>query len=148
MKGQGATEYLVILAVVLIVALVVIGLLGWFPGVAGSAREQQSATYWQGASPFSITAFKMNGTTATLAVANRLSTKLTLTNVSFDGTDLAVGSTTFKGGEEKTVTGTLGASCGSAGTPFEYTTVVLTYTQGSITGIKQTGDKPLIGKCS
>lgn len=147
MKGQGATEYLVILAVVLVVALVVIGLLGWFPGVAGTAREQQSATYWQGASPFSITAYKLNGTSVTLTVANRLSTKLKLTNVSFDGNDLGITSTNFKGGEEKTITGTLATACSPVGSGFEYA-VVFTYNQGSISGIQQTGDKPLIGKCS
>ncbi|MGV8176969.1 MAG: hypothetical protein ACP5NX_04160 [Candidatus Bilamarchaeaceae archaeon] len=148
MKGQGSTEYLVILAVVLIVALVVIGLLGWFPGVAGGAREQQSATYWQGASPFSVTAYKISGTSVTMTLANRLSQKVNLTAISFGGTNLtAFTSVNFKGGEEKTITGTLGAACGNAGDGFEYN-LILYYNQGSISSILQTGDKPLVGKCS
>jgi len=54
MKGQGATEYLVLLAVVLVIALVAIALLGFFPGMAGDAQETQSKAYWSGASPIAI----------------------------------------------------------------------------------------------
>lgn len=52
--GQGATEYLVLLAVVLIVALVSAALLGFFPGMASDAQETQSRTYWSSASPIAI----------------------------------------------------------------------------------------------
>ena len=53
--GQGATEYLVLLAVVLIVALVSVALLGFFPGMASDAQLTQSQTYWSSASPIAIT---------------------------------------------------------------------------------------------
>jgi len=43
--GQGATEYLVLLAVVLIVALVSVALLGFFPGMASDAQITQSQIY-------------------------------------------------------------------------------------------------------
>ena len=52
--GQGATEYLVLLAVVLIVALVSVALLGFFPGMASDAQRQQSEMYWRSASPIAI----------------------------------------------------------------------------------------------
>jgi len=52
--GQGATEYLVLLAVVLIVALVSVALLGFFPGMASDAQMTQSQIYWQSASPISV----------------------------------------------------------------------------------------------
>ena len=54
MKAQGATEYLVLLAVVLIIALVSVALLGFFPGMASDAQITQSKTYWQSASPIAI----------------------------------------------------------------------------------------------
>jgi len=53
-KGQGATEYLVLLAVVLIVALVSVALIGFFPGMASDSQITQSQTYWKSASPVSI----------------------------------------------------------------------------------------------
>jgi len=52
--GQGATEYLVLLAVVLIVALVSVSLLGFFPGMASDAQITQSQIYWKSASPIAI----------------------------------------------------------------------------------------------
>ena len=54
MLGQGATEYLVLLAVVLIVALVSVALLGFFPGMASDAQITQSQIYWKSAQPVSI----------------------------------------------------------------------------------------------
>jgi len=55
LHGQGATEYLVLLAVVLIVALVSVALLGFFPGMASDAQITQSQTYWKSAQPIAIT---------------------------------------------------------------------------------------------
>jgi len=55
MRAQGATEYLVLLAVVLIVALVSVALLGFFPGMASDAQVTQSQAYWKSASPIAIT---------------------------------------------------------------------------------------------
>jgi len=52
--AQGATEYLVLLAVVLIVALVSVALLGFFPGMASDAQRQQSQMYWSSAQPISV----------------------------------------------------------------------------------------------
>ena len=46
-EGQGSTEYLVVFAVVLIIALVSIGLLGFYPGMAKDAAKTESDTYWQ-----------------------------------------------------------------------------------------------------
>ncbi len=54
LRAQGATEYLVLLAVVLIIALVGIALLGFFPGTALDAQIQESQLYWQSASPVAI----------------------------------------------------------------------------------------------
>jgi len=54
LRGQGATEYLVLLAIVLIVALVSVALLGFFPGMASDAQITQSQMYWQSASPIAI----------------------------------------------------------------------------------------------
>jgi len=54
LRAQGATEYLVLLAIVLIVALVSVALLGFFPGMASDAQLTQSQAYWKSASPIAI----------------------------------------------------------------------------------------------
>lgn len=63
-QGQGATEYLVLLAVVLIISLVSIALLGFFPGTASDAAASESQAYWRSASPLAITEFKVYSTTS------------------------------------------------------------------------------------
>jgi len=57
---------LVLLAVVLIVALVSVALLGFFPGMASDAQITQSQMYWRSASPIAIVeggarAYALNG---------------------------------------------------------------------------------------
>jgi hypothetical protein len=89
MRGQGATEYLVLLAVVLIVALVSVALLGFFPGMASDAQMTQSKTYWSGASPISIvewnardvTTSSGNQTVLYLRVRNNGAYPLTITKM-------------------------------------------------------------------
>ena len=84
---------------VLIVALVVVWLLGWFPCVGGGTLEAQSKSYWAGAQPFAVTAYKVSGMSVEMNVKNMLTEQLTLTAVSFSGSSLSVTSTTFNGGE-------------------------------------------------
>jgi len=145
-RGQGATEYLVLLAVVLIVALVSVALLGFFPGMASDARISQSQSYWRGqARPFSILE---NSITAAGAGT------LVLQNVEANGpytiTAIAAGactnatSTAFAAGETKTMTL---ASCtaGTAGAVYDIS-VNITYTTPNSVSSKQYGTKNLIGK--
>jgi hypothetical protein len=53
-KAQGSTEYLVLLAVVLIIALVSLALLSFFPGTSLDAKLTQSKMYWSSANPIAI----------------------------------------------------------------------------------------------
>ncbi len=45
-SGQASTEYLVMLGATLVIALVVVGLLLFFPGTSASAAETESLLYW------------------------------------------------------------------------------------------------------
>jgi uncharacterized protein (UPF0333 family) len=53
-RGQGSTEYLVVLVVVLVVAVIAIALLGGFTPFSVSTSIEQSQAYWHAATPFSI----------------------------------------------------------------------------------------------
>jgi hypothetical protein len=59
LKGQGATEYLVLLAVVLVIALIVLSLVGGTGGGAGDASITQNQIYWSSSSPIAITQMAM-----------------------------------------------------------------------------------------
>lgn len=147
-KGQGATEYLVLLAVVLIIALVSIALLGFFPGLAADARITQSSSYWRGeARPFAILDHTFNSTGAGALVLqnNDASGTFTITSLGVANGTGSVGSgAAFAPGETKTIT-VSGSSTGSAGGVYDLN-VTITYTTPNGVTSKQYGAKNLIGK--
>ena len=148
MKGQGSTEYLVILAVVLVVALIVIGLLGGFTGFGVSGSESQSQAYWRGASPFSIQTVMISPTTGVaLLVQSKSSERLVLNSISFGGPALANSSQTFAPGASIRILDA-GATTGYCFNGQYSVDVTFDYDVGKITGQIQKGDKALIGKCS
>ncbi|MFA5105999.1 MAG: hypothetical protein WC506_03500 [Candidatus Micrarchaeia archaeon] len=152
-KGQGSTEYLVILAVVLIVALVAIALLGFFPGLSTDAQKAQSDSYWQGtAYPFRIVEHKASNGALTVVLQNADSKKLTLTSMTV-GNGSTNSSIEFLGGEKKAafVINNTGV-CGNGSTRYDIAgnAISFTYDSASIAGQKQGGDaavKDLIGTC-
>ncbi len=146
-KAQGTTEYLIILAVIIVIALVVVGVMGWVPGLTGGLTEQQSRAYWQSTSPFSIKEFKFSGTTAEIEVQNISANKLTLTDLNIDGIAGLSSSVSFNAGESELVSLTGLTACGNAGSGFDYN-VSFTYNSKKVNGLVQLGDKGLIGKCS
>lgn len=64
-KAQGATEYLVLLGVVLLIALVAIALLGFFPGLSADAQATESKAYWSSAYPLAIVEWDAMGKIST-----------------------------------------------------------------------------------
>lgn len=164
-KGQGATEYLVLLAVVLIVAMVAIALLGFFPGLAGDAKQAQSNAYWNGeANPFAILdKAQAPVSNLTLVIQNVAANQYVLTNISVAGNGIngsyvpSANQQYFSAGEKQTlvVPISLGATPISGGNPgcvsgntFEYY-VNFTYSNSdqSITNQMEFGSKTLVGKC-
>src|SRR3989338_920018 len=147
MKGQGATEYLVLLAVVLMIALVSIALLGFFPGLAGDAKKTQSDSYWKSSRPFGILEHSQSGATLSLLVQNNDPDLRTITNISAGIGFNSTSSIAINGGEKRTIN-ILNASTSActSGLVYEYN-LNITYNSADITGQKQTGTKPIIGKC-
>jgi uncharacterized protein YjdB len=73
--------------------------------------------------------------------------QLTLTDVSVGGASVFSTSTTFNSGQSTVVTATV-AACGAAGQPYQYNNITITYTKGTVTGLKEVGQKGFVGKCS
>jgi len=147
-KGQVSTEYLVILAIVLVVALVVVYLVGGFAGMGVGTMETQSMQAWGTAAPLAITSWKQTGTTMQLEIQNNDVDQLTLTGISMDGGSVFSGNTTFASGAKMVITATTATTCGATGASFSHDNVVLSYNKGSITGKTETGIRPIVGKCS
>jgi hypothetical protein len=107
MRGQGATEYLVLLAVVLIVALVSVALLGFFPGMASDSQVTQSKAYWSSASPIAI---------IETAAAYRAANAEIQTHLRFRNTGAyPIRITGIVGADGNVATTFYGASCGLTG---------------------------------
>jgi len=148
MKGQVSTEYLVILAIVLVVALVVVYLIGGFAGMGAGTMQIQSQQAWGTSAPFAVTIIKQTGTTLQMELQNNDVDTLTLTGISMDGAPVFSNSTAFTSGSKQVVTATVATACGAPGTAFTHQNVILTYNKGGITGKTEVGSRPLIGTCS
>ena len=121
-KGQGATEYLVILAIVIIIALIVVGVMGGIPGVGSGAKSRASASYWQTAD-LAITKYAAYTATDDLNVTirNNLRSSITLTTVSIGPGTQTCTPTSLAPGQVATCTDDTGASgCSSEGDTFSY----------------------------
>ncbi len=154
MKGQGATEYLVILAVVLIIALVAIGIVSQQASGSG-AQEKVGRAYWKSeVFPLTIDDYKFSTTTLTLVVTNRGSDTITLSGTagagittSYGGTTNQNPATTIPGGATKSIDVTTTTCSATAGTAFS-AQVNITYSVSSgLSGLKIIGQKPLVGNC-
>ena len=85
-RGQGATEYIVVLAIVLMVALVVVGLLGFFPSFSTNTQVTEYTQYWAVQRPLAILdAAQLSsgnvGQNVTLVIENHGISSITVTKV-------------------------------------------------------------------
>jgi len=53
-RGQGATEYLVMLGIALIVAFVVVSLINFYPGTVSDNQITENQIYWRNAKPLAV----------------------------------------------------------------------------------------------
>ncbi|MFH1095262.1 MAG: class III signal peptide-containing protein [Candidatus Micrarchaeota archaeon] len=156
-KGQGATEYLVLLAVVLVVAMVAIALLLFFPEMTYDAKARESSAYWQGAAhPFAVLdhAESAGSTNLTLIVQNTEAEQKQLTVIDIGGNgvtgtlNLTDAQKFFSGGEKRALQIGLSNNCTSGNVYEYYINFTFSNADNSITNQKQYGAKTLVGKCN
>jgi len=159
-RAQGATEYLVILGAVLLVSLVAVSAVGQSASSGSTIKEEQSSAYWSSTTPIAFSSFKLNSNALSLKLTNRESQKIRITSIKADNgagifSTLYSGSIILNSGEEYSLTANTylngGNPCSSslAGKGFEITQLAFTYdVSSSMTGLTQTGNKPIVGKCA
>ena len=152
-KGQGATEYLVLLAVVLIVAMVAIALLGFFPGMSYDAKKSESDTYWTGqAKPIEILNHDLSADgILRLVLVNVQGDSLLIDNISIAGSGIngtSSGQFYLASGQSTRISLDMGPSF-TPGAVYEFG-VNISYADPDQDNLKQTqfGAEPLIGKAS
>jgi len=144
-RGQGATEYLVLLAVVLIVALVSVALLGFFPGMASDARIAQSSSYWRGqARPFAILDNSITAAGVGTFILQNMEANgpYTITSLGVSNGSNST-NTSFAAGETKTMS--INGLPGTSGSVYDLN-VTITYTTPNSVTSKQYGTKNLINR--
>lgn len=145
-KGQVSTEYLVILAVVLVIALVVVFLVSQGTQVGAGVTETQSKNYWAAQTPLSIVNYRSTATAVDVELTNRDASPVTITSIEVDGTERYSTSTTFNAGETDTITMTFATGC-TTGDQFSMD-VDFEYSKGGLTALRQNGERDIVGTCS
>ena len=112
-----------------------------------SRLEAQSKNYWKQNSPFSIDAYKASGTTLDLVIKNNDAETLYLREISGNGIVKSAFNTSFRGGDEKTITLMLERVC-TKGANFQYSNITIIYDKTNFTGLDEIGTLPLDGTCS
>ncbi|MFH0972026.1 MAG: hypothetical protein V1835_05685 [Candidatus Micrarchaeota archaeon] len=146
LRAQAAVEYLMILAVVIIIALVVVGVLGGFPTLTAGISEKESAAYWT-STDIGIARYVIAGDTK-MVLRNNKNFAIQLKRVTVGGTATAADiDTTLQPGQTTDLVTVSAKSCvASSGT---YThNIIITYTDATYTTpYTFTGAKPLVGTC-
>jgi hypothetical protein len=154
-KGQAAVEYLIILAVVIIIALVVVGVLGGFPSLTRGVSERESAAYWLEAD-VGLARYIANSSGVYAILRNNRNFNARFWNVTQFGsntTSIVTFNGTLAPGEATTEFRFLGSlpagSCTTAGETFSVFPVKFTYTDAQFNNnYAFVGAKTLAGICS
>ncbi len=121
-KAQGATEYIIIVGVVITIALLAVVAMGGIPGIGKGVTGRAIASYWASAD-VAVTDYAVSASgTDTVVVKNNLRNQIVLTDVMVNGVDLESSTSTLAPGGSKTYTGAI-AAC-TAGQSFSYTTSI------------------------
>lgn len=88
LRGQAATEELVLLAVVLLVLIAVLAVVVGWPSYVQSIERQESDRFWAGAKPFAVNDHNMYPNQMVLELANTEPVTLTITGIYLEGVSL------------------------------------------------------------
>jgi hypothetical protein len=149
-KGQTSTEYLIILAVTIIIALVAVSVLGGFPTLFTSqSGEMLSEAYW-GSAKLSITHHRIAGTVGRFVFMNKMRYPIEIVAINLDNIGLIEASEIIiPSGGSQLIEQNTGFTCSTTGDKYAYkVTLNYTYADRPELGVFTfTGLKPLIGVC-
>ncbi len=143
----------VVIAAIMVLAMVGIAMLGFFPSMSSDSRQAESSAYWMGARPFQIRASSQISGAGQLAlrVQNTDPRALTITGVSVRSSERTGNygtPTTINGGETATLAvPVIGSPC-RPGDKYSYQITFSYDDPAGVSGQKQYGTKELMGVCS
>jgi hypothetical protein len=156
-KSQTATEYIIILAIVIIISLIVVSTLGGIPSMGASNKIRVSAAYWQNAD-IAITSYSMSASeNHTLIIQNRLRNAIQIEEINLSLTGFGEPQTFYSGsaitlgpGQTRRVENTTAFPiCSSSGDAFTSNVKILYVVTEIGSTYPFTGDgNKLEGKCA
>jgi hypothetical protein len=148
-KGQGTIEYLVIIAIVIVIALVVVGLLLQVMNSGSGVPETQAKATWKSVEPFAIIDWGQSSDTTTLILQNNSGETRSFNSMTI-GTDTADTnsgvSTVMAAGAKLTLT--FQNAC-TSGNKYSYskTNITIDYNTPNINNKTQTAVADIVGTC-
>lgn len=150
MRGQATVEYLVLLAVAMIVAVTIIAFTtDWIPGAAMGLKERQARMYWKSMTPLAIEDWKISPTPigAVFDIKNVGENQIELNEICAGGSCGTISGSLLPG--EKKQFSTSMISCAASGVLYTLDNVSIKYdVVGGIQDQIERGDRPLIGRCA
>lgn len=118
MRAQTSTEYLIILAIAVVIALVVVSTMGGIPTLGGQIGSRAEQAYWQTAD-IAIVSYKMVAAgDDTLVVKNNQRFRIRLTSMYIGDTNILSSARTIRPGQTGTITAAVAS--GTAGDSYKY----------------------------
>ncbi len=149
MKGQGTAEYVVLLAIVLLIGIIAVVLVSGITSGAQTANESESISYWSGLiKPITIRQYGQVNDTLYLSVTNAGMDRIFLRKVMVDNVTADLGAGwAFKTGSVKTISIPKLPACSDTYDSFSYN-VSFVYDTENILGQTEHGEKALVGYCT
>jgi len=144
-KAQASTEYLVILAVVIVVAVVVVGIMTNFIPLGGQTSDKANKIYWQNAEIGLLDWLMSSDGQDSLVVRNNGQYDIYIQNITVDTASSSVNET-LAVGQQKTVRSDW-VSC-NKGSPYSYSVSFLyDNAEFNLTGKTFAGIEKIVGNC-
>lgn len=148
-KAQTATEYLVILAIVVVIALIVIGILGGSIGTGASVSQNINTLGFNTESPIAITSGVVSASgNDSITVRNLGAQPLTITSLNINTVEILPGLSRVlpPGAETTLVSNSTEFTTCAQGDSFSLT-IVMNYTMNN-NNFQMTYPNPLTGQCA
>lgn len=146
-KGQASAEYLLILAVVLVISLVAVYLVSSSVSMAPEEKEKIGLNAWAGAYPISVKGIVWNGSSMYFYVKNNGLEKLTIRFMRFSPYAAASMNVALNPQEERRISFGVWPSCPGSGIYFEFREFYFKYDKESITNLTQRVTVTYVGRC-
>ena len=148
-KAQGATEYLIILAIVIVIALIVVAAMGGIPGIGTGAKSRASASFWQTADmaipSYAVTA---SNDDMVLDIRNNLRNTVSITSVTINSQAATCATSSLSSGQETNCTITDVTTC-DAGDAYDLGVSIVYVDSETSASYTYTGEgHKLAGKCA